>query len=175
MKRAFFIFVLGLAVSAFAETESSFPVEIDLKKESKLASLTVKVPGEARKVFKRYEQLVPAAAPLEVGRGFAPALKGKGVDKSVEWVASANAKRNALVLQTANFSKQDRTIELSLRDSDRRMLSPVYRRVLPDAQKGGWRRMAWETPRNSDVRPWTVEVPANTVQTVLIRLKEPKE
>ena len=169
-------FALVFVPAIFAEEKSAaFRVELDLARDAKLAPLTVAVPGSARKVFKRYEQLAANANPLQVGRGFAPAMKGKGEDKSVEWVASVNAKRNSLVLQTANFSKADRTIELSLANSDRRMLSPVYRRVLFDAKEGAWKRMAWETPRNSDVRPWTVDVPANTVQTVLIRLKEAKK
>lgn len=169
-------FALVFVPAIFAEEKSAaFRVELDLARDAKLAPLTVAVPGSARKVFKRYEQLAANANPLQVGRGFAPAMKGKGEDKSVEWVASVNAKRNSLVLQTANFSKADRTIELSLANSDRRMLSPVYRRVLFDAKEGAWKRMAWETPRNPDVRPWTVDVPANTVQTVLIRLKEPKK
>lgn len=169
-------FALVFVPAIFAEEKSTaFRVELDLSRDAKFTSLTAVVPAPARKIFKRYEQLAAGANPLQVGRGFAPAMKGKGEDKSVEWVASVNAKRNSLVLQTANFSKTDRTIELSLANSDRRMLSPVYRRVLFDAKEGAWKRMAWETPRNPDVRPWTVDVPANTVQTVLIRLKEAKK
>ena len=169
-------FALAVVPAILAEEKAAaFCVELDLSQDAKLAPLTVAVPGSARKVFKRYEQLAADANPLQVGRGFAPAAKGKGEDKTVEWIASVNAKRNSLVLQTANFSKEDRTIELSLANSDRRMLSPVYRRVLFDEKKGVWRRMAWETPRNPDVRPWTVDVPANTVQTVLVRLKEAKK
>ena len=168
--------MLAVVPAIFAEEKSTaFRVELDLSRDAKFTSLTAAVPAPARKIFKRYEQLAAGANPLQVGRGFAPAKKGKGEDKSVEWIASVNAKRNSLVLQTANFSKEDRTIELSLANSDRRMLSPVYRRVLLDEKEGVWKRMAWETPRNSDVRPWTVDVPANTVQTVLIRLKEPKK
>lgn len=169
-------FALAVVPAILAEEKAAaFCVELNLLQDAKLAPLTVAVPGSARKVFKRYEQLAADANPLQVGRGFAPAMMGKGEDKSVEWIASVNAKRNSLVLQTANFSKEDRTIELTLANSDRRMLSPVYRRVLFDEKKGVWRRMAWETPRNPDVRPWTVDVPANTVQTVLIRLKEAKK
>ena len=176
--RTFFAacFALVFVPAIFAEKKSAaFRVELDLARDAKLAPLTVAVPGSARKVFKRYEQLAANANPLRVGRGFAPSLKDKGEDKAVEWVASVNAKRNSLVLQTANFSKEDRTIELSLANSDRQMLSPVYRRVLLDGKTGEWTRMAWEAPRNPDVRPWTVDVPANTVQTVLIRLKEAKK
>ena len=167
---------LALVPAIFAaENTAAFRVELDLTQNAKLAPLSVTVPAPARKVFKRYEQLVESSNPVLVGRGFVPSVKGKGEDKTVEWIASANAKRNSLVLQTANFSKTDRTIELSLAESDRRMLSPVYRRVYFDEKEKSWKRMAWETPRNSDVRPWTVEVPANTVQTVLIRLKEAKK
>ena len=173
---AAFAAMLAFFPAAFAGGEAAaFRVELDLARHAKFTSLTAAVPAPARKVFKRYEQLAAHANPLQVGRGFAPSPKGKGDDRSVEWIASVNEKRNSLVLQTANFSKEDRTIELSLANSDRRMLSPVYRRVLFDAKEGAWKRMAWETPRNPDVRPWTVDVPANTVQTVLIRLKEEKK
>lgn len=168
--------MLAVVPAIFAEEKpSAFQVELDLSRNAKVTSLTVSIPGSVRKIFKRYERLAVNANPHQVGRGFAPSLKGNGEDKTVEWVASVNEKRNSLVLQTANFSKTDRTIELSLANTDRQMLSPVYRRVLFDGKMGGWKRMAWETPRNPDVRPWTVDVPANTVQTVLIRLKESKK
>ena len=168
--------MLAVVPAIFAEEKpSAFRVELDLSRDAKFTTLTAAVPAAARKIFKRYEQLAANANPLRVGRGFAPSLKDKGEDKAVEWVASVNEKRNSLVLQTANFSKEDRTIELTLAQSDRQMLSPVYRRVLLDGKTGEWTRMAWEAPRNPSVRPWTVDLPANTVQTVLIRLKEPKK
>ena len=163
------------SVEGKAADQTTFKVEINLGKKGNAVKRTVQVPAGAKKLFKRYDDLSMQLNPLMISRGLAPTLDGKGEDKDVEWIAAVNPQHNSLVFITANNSKTDRTIELSLTGTDGKPLSPMYRRVLCDPVSGVWRRMAWELPRNPDLRPWTIDIPKNTAQTVTIRIKEPKK
>ena len=73
------------------------------------------------------------------------------------------------MLVVVNRGKSDLTAEIELKRG--KMREPVYRRVYSEDGGKTWTTMAWQPPRASDLYPWTVEVPANTVQTVTITVK----
>ena len=154
---------------------SVFRVEIDLSRKAKEGRHKVPTPPGAKKLLQRYLNVLAWTNPLINSRGNAPRIDGKGDDKDVTWVAAVTVWDNSLALVTSNLSKTDRTLELVIKDEFHVPLAPVYRRVWQNPASGQWERLAWETPRATDLRPYTVELPANTVQTVLIRLRDPRK
>ena len=91
------------------------------------------------------------------------------VDKDVDYAVRANSERKSFVLMIVNRKKEDLTAEVDLKSG--RMLEPVYRQVYSEDGGKTWTTAAWQPPRSTDVYPWTVEVPANSVETVTICLK----
>ena len=75
-----------------------------------------------------------------------------------------------MVLMIVNRKKENMTAHVELRRGS--MREPVYRRVYSEDGGKTWTTAAWQPPRESALYPWTLDVPANTIQTVTINLKQ---
>ena len=186
--------ILSLAVAAWACSlhAYSFKVKVDLAESADTNQTRLAVMKGAEKASERYFRLAEKTHPDVIVRGFAAKPEQKKsvldedpmdafdtdivdddaiqrFDKDIEYIVRATQGRNSFVLVVVNRGKSDLTAEIELKRG--KMREPVYRRVYSEDGGKTWTTMAWQPPRASDLYPWTVEVPANTVQTVTITVK----
>ena len=186
--------ILSLAVAAWACSlhAYSFKVKVDLAENADTNQTRLAVMKGAEKASERYFRLSAKTHPDVLVRSFAAKPEQKKsvldedgmddlgadivaadaiqkLDKNVEYVVRAAKGRKSFVLEVVNRGKEDMTAEIELKRG--KMREPVYRRVYSEDGGKTWTTMAWQPPRASDLYPWTVEVPANTVQTVTITVK----
>lgn len=180
-----------MACPAFAE---SFKISVDLQERPEPgASTPTKFPKGAEKAAERYFKFAEKTHPVLMSSGHA-ALLGQQkkadvgedmldeldmgsvaadtiqkVDKDVDYAVRANGGRKSFVLMIVNRKKENLTAEVELKRG--KMLEPVYRQVYSEDGGKTWTTAAWQPPRSTDVYPWTVEVPSNSVETVTIYLK----
>lgn len=107
---------------------------------------------------------------LDLAMGPIPADAIQTEDKDVDYAVRANKARNSFVLMIVNRKKENLTAEVELKRG--KMYEPVYRQVYSEDGGKTWTTAAWQPPREADVYPWTVEVPANSVETVTIPLRK---
>ena len=192
--------ISGLAIAfacvvlASTSGADSFKIKVDLTDRPEPgASAPSRFPKGAEKASERYFRFAEKTHPVLLSSGHA-ALLGQQkkadieedmlddldmgpvaadaiqkVDKDVDYAVRANSERKSFVLMIVNRKKEDLTAEVDLKSG--RMLEPVYRQVYSEDGGKTWTTAAWQPPRASDVYPWTVEVPANSVETVTICLK----
>ena len=169
----------------------TFKIRVDLLEESEEKAVSLAVPKGAEKASARYFRLAERTHPVLVSYGYA-ALPDQArfvsedplanldsgivaddliqnVDKDVEYTVRTSGNRKSFVLSIVNRKNEALTAEIELKRG--RMREPVYRRVYSEDGGRSWTTIAWQPPRESDLYPWTVEVPANTVQTVTICLR----
>ena len=186
--------ILSLAVAAWACSlhADSFKIKVDLAENADTNQTRLAVMKGAEKASERYFRLAEKTHPDVIARGFAAKPEQKKsvldedpmdafgadivaddeiqrFDKDIEYIVRATRGRNSFVLVVVNRGKNDLTAEIELKRG--KMREPVYRRVYSEDGGKTWTTMAWQPPRASDLYPWTVEVPANTVQTVTITVK----
>lgn len=183
--------LIALAWPVLAE---SFKVKVDLQDRPEPgASAPSKFPKGAEKASERYFKFAEKTHPVLLSSGHA-ALLGQQkkadvgedmledldmgpvsadviqkVDKDVDYAVRANKARNSFVLMIVNRKKENLTAEVELKRG--KMYEPVYRQVYSEDGGKTWTTAAWQPPRAADVYPWTVEVPANSVETVTLYLK----
>ena len=192
--------ISGLAIAfacvvlASTSRADSFKIKVDLADRPEPgASAPSRFPKGAEKASERYFRFAEKTHPVLLSSGHA-ALLGQQkkadieedmlddldmgpvaadaiqkVDKDVDYAVRANSERKSFVLMIVNRKKEDLTAEVDLKSG--RMLEPVYRQVYSEDGGKTWTTAAWQPPRSTDVYPWTVEVPANSVETVTIYLK----
>lgn len=159
------------AQEADGEYEAGEPVRIDIDLDRKPfeTKRAVNAPTAAKKLFNRYLSLANLQCPLTYERCD---------EKKSEflWSVGCNAKKNAFVFITYNPTAVPQSIVL--RTSDRKVLTPTYRRVFSTDKGRSWRRMAFEPPHGHITNcqqpmpePATIEVPPYSYQTVTVRLK----
>lgn len=172
--------------------DAPFPIGVDLKGDALTEAVALAVPKGAEAASDRYFRLAEKTHPVLLAHGFAavpdeekepsdddplgeldPGLVEadsiQRLDKDVEFVVRASGDRRSFVLMIVNRGAENKTASVELKRG--KMREPVYRRVYSEDGGKTWTTMAWQPPRSSDVYPWTVEVPANTVQTVTITVK----
>lgn len=197
--RSFAVVLLASAAMSLPLHAESFRIAVDLAGKGDAKTVALKVPKGAEKASERYFQLAEKTHPDLLACGYAmrvkPAMRAKlqkkasaGVatakgsaektvvdekdlvaDKKVEYAIRAAKGRKSFVLMMVNRTKDPLTAEIALANGQ--MRAPVYRRVYSENGGKSWTTAAWQPPRNPDVRPWTIELPANTVQTVTITVK----
>lgn len=197
--KSFAVVLLASAAMSLPLHAESFRIAVDLGKKTESGSVSLKVPKGAEKASERYFQLAEKTHPDLLAYGYAmrvkPAVRarlqkkasaGAGTakgsaeetvvdekdlvaDKNVEYAVRVSKGLKSFVLMMVNRTKDPLTAEIEFANG--RMRAPVYRRVYSENGGKSWTTAAWQPPRDSDVRPWTVEVPANTVQTVTITYK----
>lgn len=192
--------ISGLAIAfacvvlASTSGADSFKIKVDLADRPEPgASAPSRIPKGAEKASERYFRFAEKTHPVLLSSGHA-ALLGQQkkadieedmlddldmgpvaedeiqkVDKDVDYAVRANSERKSFVLMIVNRKKEDLTAEVDLKSG--RMLEPVYRQVYSEDGGKTWTTAAWQPPRAPDVYPWTVEVPANSAETVTICLK----
>ncbi len=192
--------ISGLAIAfacvvlASTSGADSFKIKVDIADRPEPgASAPSRFPKGAEKASERYFRFAEKTHPVLLSSGHA-ALLGQQkkadieedmlddldmgpvaadaiqkVDKDVDYAVRANSERKSFVLMIVNRKKEDLTAEVDLKSG--RMLEPVYRQVYSEDGGKTWTTAAWQPPRSTDVYPWTVEVPANSVETVTICLK----
>ena len=192
--------ISGLAIAfacvvlASTSGADSFKIKVDLADRPEPgASAPSRFPKGAEKASERYFRFAEKTHPVLLSSGHA-ALLGQQkkadvdedmlddldmgpvaadaiqkVDKDVDYAVRANSERKSFVLMIVNRKKEDLTAEVDLKSG--RMLEPVYRQVYSEDGGKTWTTAAWQPPRAPDVYPWTVEVPANSAETVTICLK----
>jgi hypothetical protein len=192
--------ISGLAIAfacvvlASTSGADSFKIKVDLADRPEPgASAPSRFPKGAEKASERYFRFAEKTHPVLLSSGHA-ALLGQQkkadieedmlddldmgpvaadaiqkVDKDVDYAVRANSERKSFVLMIVNRKKEDLTAEVDLKSG--RMLEPVYRQVYSEDGGKTWTTAAWQPPRAADLYPWTVEVPANSVETVTIYLK----
>ena len=194
--KSFAVVLLASLVMALPVRAESFKIAVDLAGKGDAKTVALKVPKGAEKASERYFQLAEKTHPDLLAHGYAmrvkPAVRtrlqkkasaGAGTakgsaeetvvdekdlvaDKNVEYAVRVSKGLKSFVLMMVNRTKDPLTAEIEFANG--RMRAPVYRRVYSEDGGKSWTTAAWQPPRDSDVRPWTVEVPANTVQTVTI-------
>ena len=170
----------------------TFKIKVDLGEKPEQEEVSLAVPKGAEKASERYFRFaekthpdllahtfasLPGQAKLEVEEGSLDGLGGdlvdddavQNYDKNVEYTIRANKGRNSFVLTIVNRGNEPLTAEIELKRG--KMREPVYRRVYSEDGGKTWTTAAWQPPRESDLYPWPIEVPANTVQTVTITLR----
>lgn len=164
------IFALFCAWGASAASAYSFKIKVDLSEDPEKGEVSLDVPRGAKKAAERYFRLAETTHPDLLSHGFAVMPnQPKAVDKDVEYVVRRAKDRKSFVLMVVNRKNENLTAEVELGNG--KMREPVYRRVYsPDGGKS-WTTIAWQPPRSADLCPWTVEVPAKTVQTVTISVR----
>jgi len=191
MRNIFIAAVVG-SICAYSLHAYPFKVKVDVRDNPEKGQVSLSVPKGSEKASARYFRLAEKTHPLLLSHGFA-AMPEKpradisddpledldaGVvaddaiqklDKDVEYVVRASNGRNSFVLMVVNRKNEDMTAEIELVRG--RMYEPVYRRVYSEDGGKSWTTAAWQPPRASDLYPWTIDVPANTVQTVTICLR----
>ncbi|MBO6122014.1 MAG: hypothetical protein J6Q49_09165 [Kiritimatiellae bacterium] len=181
-------------VLASASGADSFKIKVDLADRPEPgASAPSRFPKGAEKASERYFRFAEKTHPVLLSSGHA-ALLGQQkkadieedmlddldmgpvaadaiqkVDKDVDYAVRANSERKSFVLLIVNRKKENLTAEVELKRG--RMLEPVYRQVYSEDGGKTWTTAAWQPPRAPNVYPWTVEVPANSAETVTICLK----
>ena len=186
--------VFACVVLASTSGADSFKIKVDLADRPEPgASAPSRFPKGAEKASERYFRFAEKTHPVLLSSGHA-ALLGQQkkadieedmlddldmgpvaedaiqkVDKDVDYAVRANSERKSFVLMIVNRKKEDLTAEVDLKSG--RMLEPVYRQVYSEDGGKTWTTAAWQPPRAPDVYPWTVEVPANSAETVTICLK----
>lgn len=172
--------------------DEPFPIGVDLKGDVLSGSVSLEVPKGAETASDRYFRLAEKTHPAllehsfaavpdqakeasdddplgELDPGLVEADSIQRLDKDVEYVVRASGDRRSFVLMIVNRGKENKTASVELKRG--KMREPVYRRVYSEDGGKTWTTMAWQPPRGSDVYPWTVDVPSNTVQTVTITVK----
>ena len=190
MRSHFITFVLCALLSCSAQAYT-FKIKVDLAGTPEKQPVQLAVPKGAEKASARYFRLAEKTHPDILAHGFAAPpgqatfkrdddplddLAGGLVDddeiqtfdKDVEYVVRS-AGRRSFVLMIVNRKNEDLTAEIELKIG--KMFEPVYRRVYSEDGGKSWTTAAWQPPRASDLYPWPVEVPANTVQTITICVK----
>lgn len=170
----------------------SFKIRVDLGVKPEEAEIALSVPKGAEKAAGRYFRLAETTHPDLLTHGFAALperskavdaddpladLKTgsveddaiQSVDRDIEYVVRKTKKGKSFVLMIVNRKNEDRTAEIELKRG--KMCEPVYRRVYSEDGGKSWTTIAWQPPRAADLHPWTIEVPAKTVQTVTIGVK----
>ena len=186
--------ILSLAVAAWACSlhAYSFKVKVDLAESADTNQTRLAVMKGAEKASERYFRLAEKTHPDVIVRGFAAKPEQKKsvldedpmdafdadivdddaiqrFDKEVEYVVRATKSRKSFVLMVVNRKNENLKAEIELKRG--KMREPVYRRVYSEDGGKTWTTMAWQPPRASDLYPWTIDVPSNTVQTVTIIIK----
>ena len=169
-----------------------FKVKVDLGEKPVKDEIKLAVPKGAEKASERYLGLAEKTHPNLLSHGFAAIpeqpktvdaddplddLEGgaveddaiQRVDKDVEYVVRMNGVRKSFVLLVVNRKDENLPAEIALKRG--KMREPVYWRVYSEDGGKSWTTMAWQPPRESDIYPWTVEIPAKTVQTITIGLR----
>ena len=179
------------AWGAYSASAYSFKVKVDPRDppEKKEVSLVVPKGAEAAE---RYFRLAEMSHPDLLAHGFAALPEQpktmdaedpladletnsvgddaiQSVDKDVEYAVRRAKGGKSFVLMVVNRKSEDLSAEIELKHG--KMREPVYRRVHRTADGKGWTTTAWQPPRAADLYPWTVEVPAMTVQTVTISVR----
>lgn len=191
MKHTLFA-LIACSVLANSASAFTFKVKVDLEETPSKEPVNLEVPKGAEKAAGRYFRLAEKTHPLLIAHEFAAPtgqatfqrgddpLDGLGgglidddailsVDKDVEYVIRTNGGHGSFVLMIVNRKDEDLTAEIELRLG--KMFEPVYRRVYSEDGGKSWTTAAWQPPRASALYPWTIDVPANTVQTVTICLR----
>ena len=189
-----FTMAAALIALAWPVLADSFKIKVDLQDRPEPgASAPSKFPKGAEKASERYFKFAEKTHPVLLSSGHA-ALLGQqktvessgdmlddleegvvaadeieDVDKDVDYAVRANNARNSFVLLIINRKKENLTAEVELKRG--KMYEPVYRRVYSEDGGKTWTTAAWQPPRAADIYPWTVEVPANSVETVTIYLR----
>ena len=186
-----------LAVSSAAFSATPFQIKVDLNVVPEAGAPVMKVPAGAKAAVDRYFRFAERTHPLVLTHSYAarPDKKNKAVsldedddplgsldlalvaddavqdfDKDVEFVVRANKSRSSMVLMIVNRKKENMTAHVELKRGS--MREPVYRRVYSEDGGKTWTTAAWQPPRESALYPWPLDVPANTIQTVTINLKQ---
>lgn len=186
-----------LAVSSAAFSAAPFEIKVDLNVGPESGAPVMKVPAGAKAAVDRYFRFAERTHPLVLAHSYAarPDKKNKAVsldedddplgsldlalvaddavqdfDKDVEFVIRANKSRSSMVLMIVNRKKENMTAHVELKRGS--MREPVYRRVYSEDGGKTWTTAAWQPPRESALYPWPLDVPANTIQTVTINLKQ---
>ena len=189
-----FTMAAALIALAWPVLADSFKIKVDLADRPEPgASAPSRFPKGAEKASERYFRFAEKTHPVLLSSGHAALLgqqkkadAGDGmlddldlgpvdadaiqkVDKNVDYAVRANNARNSFVLMIVNRKKENLTAEIELKRG--KMYEPVYRQVYSEDGGKTWTTAAWQPPRAADVYPWTVEVPANSVETVTLYLK----
>ena len=183
------IVTAALACSSYAY---SFKVNVDLNETAETNEVHLAVQKGAEKAAERYFRFAERTHPLVLSHSFAAKPEKAKVDidddpledldggivaadaiqkfdKEVEYVVRATKSRKSFVLMVVNRKNENLKAEIELKRG--KMREPVYRRVYSEDGGKTWTTMAWQPPRASDLYPWTIDVPSNTVQTVTIIIK----
>ena len=183
------IVTAALACSSYAY---SFKVNVDLNETAETNEVHLAVQKGAEKAAERYFRFAERTHPLVLSHSFAAKPEKAKVDidddpledldggivaadaiqrfdKEVEYVVRATKSRKSFVLMVVNRKNENLKAEIELKRG--KMREPVYRRVYSEDGGKTWTTAAWQPPRAADVYPWTVEVPANSAETVTINLK----
>ena len=184
------LFAAACACSLYAH---SFKVNVDLNEPPETNAVHMAVQKGAEKAVERYFRFAERTHPLVISHGFAAKAEQakavvdddplddleegvvadnaiQSVDKDVEYVVRTTKSRKSFVLMIVN-RKKDKPFTAEVELKRGKMLEPVYRRVYSEDGGKTWTTAAWQPPRAADVYPWTVEVPANSAETVTINLK----
>ena len=187
------IFCVAACICSACNAEGGlFRIDVDLGKKPLKEVVEIAVPKGAEMASKRYFDLAEATHPDLLAHGFAvPPEQKKAVDaddmlggletnsvdddaiqsfdKDVEYVVRRTKDRKSFVLMIVNRKAEDLSAEIDLKHG--KMREPVYRRVFTPNGGQSWTTVAWQPPRAENLYPWTVEVPAMTVQTVTIGVR----
>ena len=185
--------VLAACWASLAPAADSFKIKVDLDEKAEDKAVELAVPKGAVKPCARYFRFAERTHPLVISHGYAAKAKQakvsfdddpladldvgvvsddeiQSVDKKVEYTVRTNGGRSSFVLTIVNRRK-DKPFTANVELKRGRMLEPVYRRVYSEDGGKTWTTAAWQPPRAADLYPWTVEVPANSAETVTINLK----
>lgn len=157
---------------AFAQEEEVEIVEAKINLDKQGASFKPSLgglSGEAKNLFSRYLFLAAKQAPLLLERN-------EPKRKPFSWSVCKNSKNSTLVFLTRNNTKKAKKIVFTL--SGKEPLAPTYRRVYSTNGGKKWRTIAFEPPHASITgcfepmpKPYTIEVPPYSYQSVTVRLK----
>lgn len=194
--KSFAVVLLASLAMALPVRADSFKIKVDLQdRPDPGASAPSKFPKGAEKASERYFKFAEKTHPvllssgraallgqqkkadvgedmledLDLAMGPIPADAIQTEDKDVDYAVRANKARNSFVLMIVNRKKENLTAEVELKRG--KMYEPVYRQVYSEDGGKTWTTAAWQPPRAADIYPWTVEVPANSVETVTIYLR----
>jgi hypothetical protein len=192
-KKILLFFIVIFSFSVLQLYAESFKIKVDLDLKGEVEEVALKLPKGSEKAAERYFRLAKVTHPHYLDHAYA-ALATKQVkaevdddplgdldetgvegdaiqvvDKDVEYAIRTDKSRKSYVLIIVNRKNESFTGNIELVRG--KMYEPVYRRVYSEDGGKSWTTAAWQPPRASDVYPWTVEVPANTVQTITIILR----
>ena len=179
MKSSVTLFVSAVLIGVMAvatttdeeEYDLGEPVRIDLDLGAKPCEMkrSLNASTAIKKLFWRYLMLANRQCPFTL-------RKCDERKNDFFWSVGCNAKKDAIVFITYNPGPTAQSIVL--RTSDKKILTPTYRRVYSLNKGRTWLQMAFEPPHNhiTDCQeavpePATIEIPPYSYQTATVRLK----